>query len=166
MIVDKIKKREQDAFQKETHHDHSTGEYHYHHGYSAHSHYDIDGDGIIDCPYDFDNKTNHNTVNNNTEVTNSNKTDANHKKEISFSDIIKITFEIIGMSLLALLCGSVVLIWVYELLVALVCWVSEKIFRKEIPESSNALSIIVIFVIVVSVVIISTMIILKDYGIT
>lgn len=31
-----------------------TGEYHYHHGYPAHDHYDIDGDGVADCPYDFD----------------------------------------------------------------------------------------------------------------
>lgn len=29
----------------------STGEYHYHHGYPEHQHYDIDGDGITDCPY-------------------------------------------------------------------------------------------------------------------
>ena len=37
----------------------STGEYHYHHGYSAHQHYDIDGDGKKDCPYIFskDNST-------------------------------------------------------------------------------------------------------------
>ena len=41
------------------HTNHSTGEYHYHHGYSAHSHYDMDGDGRKDCPYDFDNRTNH-----------------------------------------------------------------------------------------------------------
>lgn len=33
------------------HTDHSTGEYHYHHGYSAHQHSDTDGDGILDCPY-------------------------------------------------------------------------------------------------------------------
>lgn len=39
------------------HRDRSTGEYHYHHGYSAHDHYDMDGDGIIDCPYDFVDKT-------------------------------------------------------------------------------------------------------------
>ena len=39
------------------HWDHSSGEYHYHHGYSAHDHYDIDDDGDIDCPYDFDDKT-------------------------------------------------------------------------------------------------------------
>lgn len=42
------------------HTDHSTGEYHYHHGYSAHDHYDMDGDGVIDCPYDFDDQTDHN----------------------------------------------------------------------------------------------------------
>lgn len=35
----------------------NTGEYHYHHGYPAHQHYDKDGDGILDCPYDFDDKT-------------------------------------------------------------------------------------------------------------
>lgn len=36
------------------HKNHATGEYHYHHGYPAHGHYDIDGDGTIDCPYTFD----------------------------------------------------------------------------------------------------------------
>lgn len=41
------------------HTDHDTGEYHYHHGYPAHDHYDIDGDGIVDCPYKFDDKTGH-----------------------------------------------------------------------------------------------------------
>lgn len=35
------------------HYDRSTGEYHYHHGRPAHDHYDIDGDGIVDCPYTF-----------------------------------------------------------------------------------------------------------------
>lgn len=41
------------------HYDRSTGEYHYHHGYPAHQHYDMDGDGVVDCPYDFDDKTDH-----------------------------------------------------------------------------------------------------------
>lgn len=41
------------------HTDHSTGDYHYHHGYSAHAHFDMDGDGILDCPYDFDDQTNY-----------------------------------------------------------------------------------------------------------
>ena len=39
------------------HTDRSTGEYHYHHGYSAHQHSDMDGDGNLDCPYSFDDKT-------------------------------------------------------------------------------------------------------------
>ena len=39
------------------HYNRSTGEYHYHHGYSAHSHYDIDGDGHEDCPFDLKDNT-------------------------------------------------------------------------------------------------------------
>lgn len=41
------------------HYDSSTGEYHYHHGFEAHQHYDINGDGIPDCPYDYEDRTNH-----------------------------------------------------------------------------------------------------------
>ena len=41
------------------HTDHETGEYHYHHGYPAHQHRDMDSDGHPDCPYDFDDKTNY-----------------------------------------------------------------------------------------------------------
>lgn len=37
------------------HYNHSTGEYHYHHGHPAHQH--INGE----CPYDFDDQTNHKT---------------------------------------------------------------------------------------------------------
>ena len=36
------------------HWNHDTGEYHYHHGYGAHQHYDKDGDGYLDCPYEFE----------------------------------------------------------------------------------------------------------------
>lgn len=51
------------------HTDHSTGEYHYHHGCPAHDHYDMDGDGDIDCPYEYDNRTDHGSLNSNsTEV--------------------------------------------------------------------------------------------------
>ncbi len=39
------------------HYDNSTGEYHYHHGYPAHQHDDVDGDGVPDCPYEFDDCT-------------------------------------------------------------------------------------------------------------
>ena len=46
-----------------------TGEYHYHHGYPAHDHYDMDGDGIKDCPYNSDDKTNHNSGSSNSSAT-------------------------------------------------------------------------------------------------
>lgn len=36
------------------HHDRQNGGYHYHHGYEAHDHYDIDGDGKTDCPIIFE----------------------------------------------------------------------------------------------------------------
>lgn len=39
------------------HFDRATGEYHYHHGYEAHQHTDMDGDGVPDCPFDYDDKT-------------------------------------------------------------------------------------------------------------
>jgi len=43
------------------HTNHSTGQYHYHHGYSAHQHYDMNGDGIKDCPYTFKDTTRQNS---------------------------------------------------------------------------------------------------------
>lgn len=46
------------------HYDWSTGEYHYHHGYSAHDHYDMDGDGIVDCPYNFNDRTGYSSSSN------------------------------------------------------------------------------------------------------
>lgn len=50
------------------HYDNEAGEYHYHHGYPAHDHYDMDSDGYEDCPYDFDDRTGWN----------SGSTDSNH----------------------------------------------------------------------------------------
>lgn len=40
------------------HYDNSKGEYHYHHGYPPHQHYDMDGDGSKDCAYSFKDTTN------------------------------------------------------------------------------------------------------------
>lgn len=42
---------------------HDGDDYHYHHGYPAHDHYDMDGDGNLDCPYDFDDNTGQNSGN-------------------------------------------------------------------------------------------------------
>lgn len=43
------------------HYDKSTGKYHYHHGYPAHQHTDTNGDGVPDCPYDYNDKTGQNS---------------------------------------------------------------------------------------------------------
>lgn len=47
------------------HYDRDSGDYHYHHGYSAHEHSDMDGDGVKDCPYNFNDKTSHSITTNN-----------------------------------------------------------------------------------------------------
>lgn len=63
------------------HYNHSTGEYHYHHGYSAHDHYDINGDGIVDCPYTFkDNTSNKSNTSNSDSKTNNIKKSSDNKK--------------------------------------------------------------------------------------
>ena len=55
--------------------------YHYHHGYPAHQHYDIDGDGIIDCPYNFVDAAEHNSKEKDSStVATTNNNSANSKK--------------------------------------------------------------------------------------
>ena len=60
------------------HYDKETGEYHYHHGYPAHQHYDMNGDGKADCPYDFKDKTSTAKYESSTKTTN--KTNNNSSK--------------------------------------------------------------------------------------
>ena len=73
------------------HTDRSTGEYHYHHGYSAHQHYDMDGDGIVDCPYDFKDKSDHNNSDTNRTEQKGSYTvieEPNRNTESFFTDIL------------------------------------------------------------------------------
>ncbi len=71
------------------HYNHSTGEYHYHHGYSAHDHYDINGDGIVDCPYSFKGNTSNNSNTNTSESdTNNISKSSDNKKQGSTLRII------------------------------------------------------------------------------
>ena len=80
------------------HTDHSTGEYHYHHGYSEHDHYDIDGDGYIDCPYDFEDKTGQDSgVNGGGSNTNKNSTSAMNSKKTSPDTFSKICLSIFAL---------------------------------------------------------------------
>jgi len=80
------------------HYDHGTGEYHYHHGYSAHDHWDMDDDGDIDCPYNFDDQTNHNsglTSNGNSSVS-SGKNNASTTEQTEESIVPEFMYWIIG----------------------------------------------------------------------
>ena len=65
------------------HTDHDTGEYHYHHGYPAHDHYDIDGDGDIDCPYDFVDQTSHNETDSKNAVSSQTKRSESNNKNVA-----------------------------------------------------------------------------------
>ena len=56
------------------HTDQSTGDYHYHHGYPAHYHYDMNGDGIPDCHYEFENQTKNISGDSSTWIPNNNTT--------------------------------------------------------------------------------------------
>ena len=99
------------------HYDRSTGDYHFHHGYPAHDHYDMDGDGIDDCPYSFVDKTD--TSNRGTSKSDNQESNVNYtkivpgqldnpageepstdnrkdKKEILFSILFVIGFNILG----------------------------------------------------------------------
>lgn len=97
------------------HTDSSTGKYHYHHGYSAHDHYDMDDDGDIDCPYEFKDKTEH--------ISNDKDSGYDAKKEDTKSnkatpgDVLMVMFEclfpaiFIGLSSSYLLSYLFMLIW-------------------------------------------------------
>lgn len=99
------------------HYDRSTGEYHYHHGYPAHDHSDMDGDGVLDCPYEFKDKTklpSNNTDSPNSPTTETKKTESTfdvseeppkaethrQEKEKSIDDYLTIG----GLGLLILAC--------------------------------------------------------------
>lgn len=96
------------------HHDRSDGSYHYHHGYSAHDHYDIDGDGKKDCPYNFNDKTDHDS--------NSGNSTSTYTKDdleiITFGDVLIAMLK--AFVLAAVLAFSVGLL-VYYILVSI--WV-------------------------------------------
>ena len=60
---------------------HNGDDYHYHHGYSAHDHYDMDGDGDVDCPYNFVDNVDHNIHNSSSKTPSSASTFKSASKE-------------------------------------------------------------------------------------
>ena len=81
------------------HHNRSTGEYHYHHGYSAHDHYDMDGNGTIDCPYNFNKKSNDkvSTTTKNTEPTASavQENTVTEKGKVTLADVVGVVLGVV-----------------------------------------------------------------------
>lgn len=88
------------------HTDQSTGEYHYHHGYPAHDHYDMDGDGYVDCPYNFEDKTSHDSGNSSNSHIINGTTETNEKDEPQKSITVGgIIMEILECLLMAIATG-------------------------------------------------------------
>lgn len=112
------------------HYNRSTGEYHYHHGYSAHDHYDMDGDGVKDCPYEFKDKTNHNNNGGTGSKTTSTTKSSISEKKLSIGKILSLVFEIIFFSAFFLLatCGLQVLVaWGIQKIIFLLFRIENKI---------------------------------------
>jgi hypothetical protein len=82
------------------HYNHSTGEYHYHHGYSAHSHYDMNGDGIVDCPYSFKDNTSYQSSTSKPKSNTSNISKSSKKKDqkISTATVAGIVLAVITLA--------------------------------------------------------------------
>lgn len=126
------------------HRNHSTGDYHYHHGYSAHDHYDMDGDGILDCPYDFDDKTDHSNSGSNgiasgtdTSTKPVTQKTTSKSKQISLSKIISEIFEV--------LLGAIA-IWIFSL-----CFLTHICFALFGEDRGCSVSVVLSAVIAVSV---------------
>lgn len=136
------------------HYNHSTGEYHYHHGYSAHQHYDMDGDGAIDCPYEFKDKTNHSDASKDNATIEDPKIEEpkieDDSETITLGYILFILLKIIGMFLMISVFGLVVWWWVYTGLCYLISWICKKMLKKEVEDFKIGMtSIIVIGVIII-----------------
>lgn len=108
------------------HYDHSTGEYHYHHGYPAHDHYDMDGDGRKDCPYKFDNKTNSGS---NT----STSKPKNQKSGIDFWSVVIAILLLVPISLMS----AWVLYMLFGMLMIFIQAIAENCFNKKISDNQR-----------------------------
>lgn len=117
------------------HYDRSTGEYHYHHGYPAHQHYDMDGDGVADCPYDFDDKTDHSSRSDSgsshavqsTPRPSPQKSDDSKTKHISVGGIVAAA---ILVPIFVLEIGSALYAFICIPIRALIGWIKEKRSKK------------------------------------
>ncbi len=147
------------------HYDRSTGEYHYHHGYPAHDHYDMDGDGTVDCPYRFDDNTIHKNPNSSgnkdNAVDKTNKPSTNNEKaknKITFKDIL-----VVGFLSFPVYC---IITAIFFFAVAFVEALAKKLTKRELgfSDSDRFQKIFSIAIYIVSLVI-ATLLMLHDKGV-
>lgn len=74
------------------HTDSSTGDYHFHHGQQAHDHYDIDGDGIKDCPIEFNKEI---IIGKKYPLRTPEEEQNKQKPKLTFWDVVVLVFEIV-----------------------------------------------------------------------
>ena len=120
------------------HYDHSAGEYHYHHGYPAHDHYDMNGDGIVDCPYNFKDKTNNKGNTSNKGSTSKSESKTNNFTEssnnsvkkpsstISFGDV----FQMIILGAIYSYIAFFIILWIVYLVICAISKLTKKNFTK------------------------------------
>lgn len=108
------------------HYDHSTGEYHYHHGYPAHNHYDMDGDGRKDCPYGFNDKTNSNS---NT----STSKPKNQKRGIDFGSVVIAILLLVPISLIS----AWLLYTLFAIIMIIIQAITQNFFNKRIDDEQR-----------------------------
>ena len=86
----------------------STGTYHYHHGYDDHQHYDMNGDGIEDCPYKFKNATTQKDSNS------SNSKKSLSEKKQTKSETKGIALALVILAPLAIYCLIPIIMVIYD----------------------------------------------------
>ena len=135
------------------HTDQSTGEYHYHHGYPAHDHYDMDGDGFVDCPYEFNDKSNTaGFINKNDDYEDEyddeydRKTDKNKNKNTRSDPTF---WQLIGAFFILSIDALIVFFAVMAILL-LIIYIIAGCIGKDVPDKvSKTIAIIVIVVLVI-----------------
>lgn len=114
------------------HYDHSAGEYHYHHGYPAHDHYDMNGDGIVDCPYNFKDKTSNKGSTSKSESKTNNFTESSNNSvkkpssTISFGDV----FRMIILGAIYSYIAFFIILWIVYLVICAIAKLTNKHCEK------------------------------------
>jgi hypothetical protein len=111
----------------------------------------MDGDGDIDCPYKFHNKTNHDSSNNTSDKTPTKpNTNVEQSRELTFGEIILIILKIIGISLIVLFFGCCIWLIINELIIAPpLIWLCKKVSKSEVNEDKVRIASYIIVVVII-----------------